>query len=70
MLPLMASILSPREKRILQLRYGLIDGHERPVDQVARRFGVTTTRIEQLETAAKEKLRALDPDADWREHLR
>ena len=66
----MASILTPREKRILQLRYGLIDGHERPVEQVARRFGVTPARIQQLETAAKDKLRALEPDADWREHLR
>lgn len=66
----MTSVLTPREKRILQLRYGLLDGHERPADQVARRFGVTAARIEQLETAAKEKLRALEPDADWREHLR
>lgn len=70
MLPSMAPSLTTREKRILQLRYGLIDGHSRPLEQVARRFGVTPGRVEQLERGAIEKLRALDPDADWRDYLR
>jgi len=64
-----ASVLTPREKRILQLRHGLVDGHARSLEQVARRFGVTPARITGIEMAAIAKLRALGGDADLRPHL-
>lgn len=48
--------LTPREKRVLGLIEGTIDGHKRTVDQVARRFGVTPQRIEEILEAARRKL--------------
>ena len=65
----MVSVLTPREKRVIQLRHGLIDGHERSAEQVASRFGVTKTRIEQIEAEAIGKLRELGPNADLRPHI-
>ncbi|MGH7778081.1 MAG: RNA polymerase sigma factor RpoD [Candidatus Dormibacterales bacterium] len=49
--------LNPRERRVLQLRLGLIDGHQRTLDEVARRFGVSRERIRQMEATALRKLR-------------
>ena len=49
--------LNPRERRVLQLRFGLIDGHQRTLDEVARRFGVSRERIRQMEATALRKLR-------------
>ena len=63
------STLTPREKRLLKLRFGLIDGHERSVDSLARRFGVSPERIAEICDEAREKLHALGPDADIREVL-
>ena len=41
--------LTPRERRVLQLRFGLIDGHQRTLEEVGKRFGVTRERIRQIE---------------------
>jgi len=49
--------LSPRERRVLQLRFGLVDGHQRTLEEVGKRFGVTRERIRQLEAKALRKLR-------------
>jgi RNA polymerase primary sigma factor len=49
--------LIPRERRVLQLRFGLIDGHERTLEEVGKRFGVTRERIRQIEVQALRKLR-------------
>jgi RNA polymerase primary sigma factor len=49
--------LTPRERRALQLRFGLIDGHERTLEEVGKRFGVTRERIRQIEAKALRKLR-------------
>ena len=49
--------LSPRERRVLQLRFGLIDGHQRTLEEVGRRFGVTRERIRQIEAKALRKMR-------------
>ena len=49
--------LTPRERRVVQLRFGLIDGHPRTLEEVGRRFGVTRERIRQIEAKALRKMR-------------
>jgi RNA polymerase primary sigma factor len=49
--------LSDREQRIIQLRFGLIDGHPRTLEEVGREFGVTRERIRQIESKTLAKLR-------------
>jgi RNA polymerase primary sigma factor len=49
--------LSPREQRIIQLRFGLSDGHPRTLEEVGREFGVTRERIRQIESKTLAKLR-------------
>ncbi|MGQ9681354.1 MAG: sigma-70 family RNA polymerase sigma factor [Anaerolineae bacterium] len=49
--------LTPREDRILQMRYGLRDGHSYTLDEVGTRFGLTRERIRQIEVQALNKLR-------------
>lgn len=50
--------LSPKEKRILELRYGLIDGVQHTLEEVGKEFGVTRERIRQIEAKVHEKLRS------------
>jgi RNA polymerase primary sigma factor len=49
--------LNPRERRVLQLRFGLEDGRSRTLEEVGREFGVTRERIRQIEAKALRKLR-------------
>jgi RNA polymerase primary sigma factor len=49
--------LSLRERRVLQLRFGLADGRSRTLEEVGREFGVTRERIRQIEAKALRKLR-------------
>jgi len=49
--------LTPREQRVLQLRFGLEDGRSRTLEEVGREFGVTRERIRQIEAKALRKLR-------------
>ncbi len=49
--------LSVREQRIIQLRFGLTDGHPRTLEEVGREFGVTRERIRQIESKTLAKLR-------------
>jgi RNA polymerase primary sigma factor len=49
--------LSEREQRIIQLRFGLCDGHPRTLEEVGREFGVTRERIRQIESKTLAKLR-------------
>src|SRR5437764_1076318 len=54
---LILDTLLPRERRVLQLRFGLLEGHERTLEEVGKRFGVTRERIRQIEAKALRKLR-------------
>jgi RNA polymerase primary sigma factor len=49
--------LEPRERRVIQLRFGLGDGHQRALDEVARRLGTSRETVRQLERHALDKLR-------------
>jgi RNA polymerase primary sigma factor len=49
--------LSPREVRILQLRYGLLDGQAYTLEEVGRKVGVTRERVRQIESQALNRLR-------------
>jgi RNA polymerase primary sigma factor len=49
--------LTARERRVLQLRFGLADGRSRTLEEVGREFGVTRERIRQIEAKALRKLR-------------
>ena len=51
------STLTPREKRVLELRFGLGDGRARTLEEVGQVFGVTRERIRQIEAKALRKLR-------------
>lgn len=49
--------LTPKERRILEMRHGLIDGVMRTLEEVGKEFGVTRERIRQIEAKAHEKIR-------------
>ncbi len=49
--------LSERERKVIELRFGLIDGHPRTLEEVGREFGVTRERIRQIESKTLGKLR-------------
>jgi len=49
--------LNTREKRVIQLRFGLLDGQPRTLEEVGRVFGVTRERIRQIESKTLSKLR-------------
>ncbi len=49
--------LTERERRVLELRYGLADGQPRTLEEVGRAFGVTRERVRQIEVKALRKLR-------------
>src|SRR3989339_893387 len=49
--------LSPREKKILEMRFGLSDGVTHTLEEVGKEFGVTRERIRQIEAKALEKIK-------------
>lgn len=50
--------LSPKERKILEMRHGLMDGVMHTLEEVGKEFGVTRERIRQIEAKAHEKIRA------------
>ena len=61
--------LSPREVRILQLRFGLVDGYNYTLEEVGRKFGVTRERIRQIEAQALGRLRHPSRSRKLRDYL-
>ena len=49
--------LTPREQKVIRLRYGLDDCHARTLEEVGKEFNVTRERIRQIEAKALRKLR-------------
>lgn len=57
--------LAPRDREVIELRFGLRDGTPRSLDEVAQVYGVTRERIRQIEARGLNKLRA----PEWRDYL-
>jgi RNA polymerase primary sigma factor len=49
--------LNGRERRVLELRFGLADGRARTLEEVGKEFGITRERVRQIEAIALRKLR-------------
>jgi RNA polymerase primary sigma factor len=64
------SSLPPREVRILQLRYGLLDGQSYTLEEVGRKLGVTRERVRQIEAQALSRLRHPTHSRKLRDYLR
>jgi RNA polymerase primary sigma factor len=47
--------LSEREKKVIQLRFGLLDGHPRTLEEVGRELGITSDRVQEIESETLEK---------------
>ena len=61
--------LTDREKRVLQLRFGLEDGRQRTLEEVGHEFNVTRERIRQIEAKALRKLRHPNRSKKLRDYL-
>jgi RNA polymerase primary sigma factor len=61
--------LSEREQKVIQLRFGLADGHPRTLEEVGREFGVTRERIRQIESKTLSKLRHPSRAQQLRDYL-
>ncbi|MBC7252381.1 MAG: RNA polymerase sigma factor RpoD [Actinobacteria bacterium] len=61
--------LSEREREVIKLRFGLVDGHPRTLEEVGREFGVTRERIRQIESKTLAKLRHPTRSAKLRDFL-
>ena len=60
--------LDPRERRVVQLRFGLLDGHQRSLDEIARRLGVNREQVRKMERMALDKLRRAGQAEGLREY--
>ncbi len=61
--------LSERERKVIELRFGLTDGHPRTLEEVGREFGVTRERIRQIESKTLCKLRHPSRSSKLRDYL-
>jgi RNA polymerase primary sigma factor len=61
--------LSERERKVLEMRFGLIDGRNRTLEEVGNEFGVTRERIRQIEAKALRKLRHPQRNRKLRDYL-
>jgi RNA polymerase primary sigma factor len=63
------STLTPREHRVLQLRFGLEDGRGRTLEEISEEFNVTRERIRQIEEKALRKLRHPSRSRNLKDYL-
>ena len=61
--------LTPREEQVLKLRFGLLDGHTRTLEEVGKEFDITRERIRQIEAKALRKLRHPSRSKRLRDYL-
>jgi RNA polymerase primary sigma factor len=61
--------LSPKEQRVIELRFGLVDGHSLTLEEVGWEFGVTRERVRQIEGKALRRLRHPNRSRKLREYL-
>ena len=61
--------LSPRQRRVIQLRFGLSDDQPRTIEEVAKRMGVSREEVRRLERSALAQLREGQPAALLKDHL-
>jgi RNA polymerase primary sigma factor len=61
--------LSDREKEVIRLRFGLVDGQPRTLEDVGKKFGVTRERIRQIESKTLSKLRHPSRSQKLRDYL-
>lgn len=62
-------VLTPREKTVLQMRFGLGDGHQYPLEKVGEHMGLTRERVRQIEAQALRKLRSPALTEKFRDYL-
>ncbi len=63
------NVLSERERQVLELRFGLVDGKDHTLEEVSQHFDVTRERIRQIEAKALRKLRHPSHSSELREFL-
>ena len=61
--------LAERERKVIELRFGLKDGHPRTLEEVGREFGVTRERIRQIESKTLAKLRHPSRSSKLKDYL-
>jgi RNA polymerase primary sigma factor len=69
MADVLEDVLTERERIVLQLRFGLGDGHQYPLEKVGEQLGVTRERVRQIEAEALRKLRSPALTAKFRDFL-